>query len=252
MNLAVNSRDAMPEGGELLFSTDIVHLDEEFCRKNSAARPGFYSLVCIKDTGVGIPDNIKSRIFEPFFTTKERGKGTGMGLAVAYGIVANHCGFMEVESNPQSGTTFKIYLPLQEPRVKAERKPQVRIPVSGSGGVMVVDDEEVVCEVMDRMLKGLGYTTYLARNGQQAVEDYSLLRDNIDLVLIDMIMPKMNGRDCYRALKKINPAVKAVLITGHIPEDMAYDALNDGMKDVIFKPFSKNRLAQVVYNLINE
>jgi PAS domain S-box-containing protein len=252
MNLSVNARDAMPEGGELLFSTDIVHLDEEFCRHNSAARPGFYSLVCIKDTGNGIPESIRSRIFEPFFTTKELGKGTGMGLAVAYGIVANHCGFMEVESEQNRGTRFKVYLPLQESTESKGRKPDTHIPIAGSGGVMVVDDEAVVCEVMDRMLKGLGYRTYVARNGQQAVENYNALKDNIDLVLIDMIMPKMNGRDCYRALKKINPGVKAVLITGHIPEDMAYDALNDGMKDVIFKPFSKTRLAEVVHNIINE
>ena len=104
---------------------------------------------------------------------------------------------------------------------------------------------------MKRMLSGLGYKTYIARNGQEALEYYNSSKDSIDLVLIDMIMPKMNGRDCYRALKKIDPFVKAVLITGHIPEDMAYDALNDGMKDVIFKPFSKTRLAQVVQSIIN-
>ncbi|MEJ2664496.1 MAG: response regulator, partial [Spirochaetia bacterium] len=251
MNLAVNSRDAMPEGGELLFSTDVTHLDEEFCRHNAAARPGFYCLVTISDTGGGIPEKIKNRIFEPFFTTKEPGKGTGMGLAVAYGIVTNHCGFMEVDSRHQQGTMFRVYLPLQEP---AERKLGIAesyIPLAGSGNIMVVDDEEVVCAVMKRMLSGLGYKTYIARNGQEALEYYNSSKDSIDLVLIDMIMPKMNGRDCYRALKKINPFVKAVLITGHIPEDMAYDALNDGMKDVIFKPFSKTRLAQVVQSIIN-
>ncbi len=252
MNLVVNSRDAMPEGGELAFTTDIVYLDEEFCRNNAAANPGFYSLICIKDTGGGIPEHIKNRIFEPFFTTKEQGKGTGMGLAVAYGIVTNHCGFMEVESGMNKGTTFKLYLPLQEPERRKSTKISHRIPIVGNGGIMVVDDEDVVCEVMERMLKGLGYKTYVAKNGQEAVEYYSTSKDNIDLVLIDMIMPKMNGRDCYRALKEINPAIKAVLITGHIPEDMAYDALNDGMKDVIFKPFSKSRLAQVVHNVINE
>ncbi|MBN1799387.1 MAG: response regulator [Spirochaetales bacterium] len=252
MNLAVNSRDAMPEGGELVFATDIVHLDKEFCKNNTGANPGFYSLVSIKDTGGGIPENIKSRIFEPFFTTKEQGKGTGMGLAVAYGIVTNHCGFMEVESGMKTGTTFKLYLPLQEPERRVSAKIPTKIAVEGSGGVMVVDDEDVVCEVMERMLKGLGYNTYVVKNGQEAVEYYSASKDTIDLVLIDMIMPKMNGRDCYRALKEINPAVKAVLITGHIPEDMAYDAINDGMKDVIFKPFSKSRLAQVVHAVINE
>jgi PAS domain S-box-containing protein len=252
MNLSVNSRDAMPEGGELLFTTDIVYLDDKFCKNNPTAKPGFYISVCIKDTGIGIPEKIKSRIFEPFFTTKEQGKGTGMGLAVAYGIVTNHCGFVEVESKINKGTTFKMYLPLQETEQRRDSKISDQLPLAGNGGIMVVDDEDVVCEVMERMLKTLGYRTFVAKNGQEAVKYYNMSKDHIDLVLIDMIMPQMNGRDCFRALKEIDPSVKAVLITGHIPEDMAYDALNDGMKDIIFKPFSKSRLAQVIHDVINK
>jgi two-component system cell cycle sensor histidine kinase/response regulator CckA len=246
INLAVNACDAMPDGGELVFDTQTV----ETPARKFIAYPHLtserYVKLEVSDTGVGVPEEIRDRIFEPFFTTKPAGRGTGMGLAVVYGIIANHEGLIEVEANEPRGTIFRTYLPLVEKHVEAAPLLPEEIAARGHGRILVVDDEEVVCRVIERMLIPQGYSVFLARDGEEAIERYGREKEPFDLVLIDMIMPKMNGRDCFRAMRKLNPGVRAVLITGHLPEGSAFEAITEGMKDVIFKPFSRGKLTEVV------
>jgi CheY-like chemotaxis protein len=250
INLAVNACDAMPEGGELIFETEIITPGAKkiFAHPHLKSEP--YVSVIVRDTGSGISEEIRDRIFEPFFTTKEAGKGTGMGLAVAYGIVANHDGIIEVEANVPHGAVFRIYLPLADRVVPAVIPKPAYTTSPGEGKILVVDDEEVVCQVIERMLGGQGYSVAIARDGEEAIEKYGREKEIIDLVLIDMIMPKMNGRDCFRAMQKLNPGLKAVLITGHLPEGLAFEAIVEGMSDVIYKPFSKGRLTEVVKSVL--
>jgi len=245
LNLAVNARDAMPDGGELRFGIESVNLDAEACRRCPGTTPGEHVRLSIKDTGCGIPDDVMARIFEPFFTTKERGKGTGMGLAMVYGIVENHGGGIRVESRVGSGTTFEIYLPRSfgvPMDVPATADPGVR----GSGRILVVDDEEAVREVTADLLKDLGYDVATCVDGVDAVEYYTRHADEIDLILVDLVMPRMGGRECFRALKELNPDVRAILCTGYGFNIAAQELLDEGILDFISKPFEPGRLSSVV------
>jgi PAS domain S-box-containing protein len=245
LNLAVNARDAMPDGGELMFAVESVRLDAEACRRCRGTKPGEHVRLTIKDTGCGIPDDAMARIFEPFFTTKERGKGTGMGLAMVYGIVENHGGGIRVESRVGYGTTFEIYLPRGE-GAPLEAVLPVDTGVRGTGRILVVDDEEAVREVTADLLKDLGYDVATAVDGVDAVEYYTRHADEIDLILVDLVMPRMGGRECFRALKELNPAVRAVLCTGYGFNIAAQELLDEGILDFISKPFEPGRLSSVV------
>ncbi|MBN2352897.1 MAG: PAS domain S-box protein [Spirochaetales bacterium] len=246
INLAVNACDAMHDGGELAFDIQVVHTPAKKIFAYPHLTSEFYVKIEVRDTGVGVPDEIRDRIFEPFFTTKPAGRGTGMGLAVVYGIIANHEGIIEVEANEPRGTVFRTYLPLAEKQAAPSPPTPSAVKEGGQGKILVVDDEEVVCRVIERMLSTEGYSIELAHDGEEAIERYGKEKEGIDLVLIDMIMPKMNGRDCFRAMRKMNPELRAVLITGHLPEGSAFEALTEGMRDVIFKPFSRGKLTEAV------
>jgi signal transduction histidine kinase/ActR/RegA family two-component response regulator len=246
LNLAVNARDAMPDGGSLLFKTEMVTLDEEYHRKHPDVVPGRYLELTITDTGHGIPREVMGRIFEPFYTTKEPGKGTGMGLAMVYGIVRNHGGSIEVKSEVGTGTTFTIHLPMSAQTIA---DPEVAVGIGathGSGNILIVDDEEVVRNLSREFLSSLGYSVALCIDGQEAVDYYATGPKDIDLVLIDMVMPRMNGRDCFRHLKKINPAVKAILLSGYGLNATVQEAMDEGMFAFIEKPYQLNDLSEVV------
>jgi CheY-like chemotaxis protein len=199
----------------------------------------------IRDTGCGIPEEVMGRIFEPFFTTKERGKGTGMGLAMVYGIVENHGGGIRVESRVGTGTTFEIFLP-RSGGVPLEIGAPLGSGVRGAGRILVVDDEEAVREVTADLLKDLGYDVATAVDGVDAVEYYTRHADEIDLILVDLVMPRMGGRECFRALKELNPDVRAVLCTGYGFNIAAQELLDEGILDFISKPFEPGRLSSVV------
>ena len=247
LNLAVNAADAMPVGGELTLRTQILQLDEESARRHPGATPGRYLALSVADTGHGIPSDILGRIFEPFFTTKERGKGTGMGLAMVYGIVQNHGGFIEVESETGRGTTFRVYLPLgAEETPGAEAAQPSDQPAPGSPRVLLVDDEEIVRKVAEEFLHYLGYQVVPAADGREAVEIYRKLGPQIDLVILDMVMPHLNGRDTFRALKAINPAVRAVLSTGYDFNSAAQQLLDEGMVGFIQKPYQISKFSEVI------
>jgi two-component system cell cycle sensor histidine kinase/response regulator CckA len=239
LNLAINARDAIEDQGRITFSTSIEEV------RGEEAEPGIYLVASVGDSGCGIPPEIRSRVFEPFFTTKENGKGTGMGLAMVYGIVKNHGGTIRLESEPGKGTTFHCYLPLTDQSVREEvvkATPMVR----GSGKILVVDDEELLRDVACKLLKHLGYQVVTASDGLQACEYYEEHQRDVDLVIVDMIMPKVGGAECFRNLKRINPEVRAVLSTGYSLNDTAQQLLDEGMVGFIQKPYQLSQLSEVM------
>jgi len=249
VNLAVNARDAMPEGGELTFETDLVHLDEEYCRSHVGALPGDYLMVSVADTGYGIAKENLDRIFDPFFTTKELGQETGMGLPMVYGIVKNHGGSIRVYSELGHGTTFRVYLPPGEGAITVTDAPESE-PIRGTGRILLVDDEDMVRKLASAMLRALGYEVVTAANGKEAVDAYRDFGEKIDLVIIDMIMPQMGGRECFRQLKELDPDVRAILSTGYGLDDKAQQILDDGVQGFVQKPYHMQELAGVVGKII--
>ena len=247
LNLALNARDAMPDGGEMTFRTDVVDVAEEDCVQRTYARPGRYVVLSVKDTGRGVPAELRSRIFEPFFTTKPRGKGTGMGLAMVYGIAKNHGGWAELESEVGRGATFRVFIP-QAADVAPEpaAPPAAETPREARGHILVVDDEELVRNAVCRMLAGLGYATLAAADGREAVELYRKSGGEIRLVVIDMIMPQMNGRQCFRALRQLDPQVKVILSTGGADDGAVQDILDSGGADFVQKPYEMRQLAEAI------
>lgn len=246
LNLAFNARDAMPEGGELHMSSELVVFDEDSCEANPSRRAGRWIKITVRDTGCGIPKELHDRVFEPFFTTKEAGKGTGMGLAMAYGIVKNHGGSIELTSAPGEGTTFEIYLPVAKTGETSSGIPARGKAIRGTGRILVVDDEEVVRDVAQEMLSELGYIVLSACDGLEAVELYKNSTEEIDLALIDMIMPNMGGRECFLELKKLNPEIRAVLSTGYGRDGAVQEILDAGMSGFVQKPYRLDQLSAVI------
>jgi len=240
LNLAMNARDAMPDGGTVTFAVERREVDQEACEGHAHAEPGTYTVLSVADTGVGIPAEQHGRVFEPFFTTKPLGKGTGMGLAMVYGIVRNHGGWIDVESEPGQGTTFRVFFPA------AEAPPEVRTPPAPAGAteaaaptgrVLVVDDEELVRDVLSRMLDRLGYEAVTVASGEEAVAYYREAGDQVAGVIIDFRMPAMDGRQCFRALKAMDPDVRAILATGGGTDEPMQDLLEEGLAALVKKPF---------------
>jgi CheY-like chemotaxis protein len=246
LNLAVNAADSMTEGGDLVFHTEIVELTETQRRRHDATVPGRYVLLAVSDTGCGISPDILPRIFEPFFTTKDQGKGTGMGLAMVYGIVQNHGGFIEVDSAPGCGSTFRLYFPeARGPSRGSLHGAGEEIVEVGSGTILVVDDEDAVRSVATAFLQEMGYRVLTASDGKEAVEIYRRSREPIDLVIIDMVMPAMGGRECFRAMKSIRPELRAVLSTG-FDSNAVQEILDEGMRGFVQKPYQLRQLSEVV------
>jgi PAS domain S-box-containing protein len=251
LNMAVNAIDSMPDGGELKFTTDIATLDEKYVNSRIyKIVPGEYLKLTITDTGTGINAKIKNRIFEPFFTTKEQGKGTGLGLASVYGTVKNHDGSIELESEKGKGTAFFIYLPFVD-KPYEETKNISDIIQKGSGRILIIDDEELIRDLSKEMLAEMGYTVTTCNDGEEAVEYYKKYYNKIDLLIIDLIMPKRNGYECFMEIKKINPKVKAIVSSGFSIDSEARKVINEGALGFIQKPFGMNELSQVVKDAID-
>lgn len=251
LNLGINASHAMPKGGELSFLTRLVDLDEISLTGSVAElSPGTYIEIDVQDTGQGIPEEYINAIFEPFFTTKEQGKGTGLGLSAVYGIVQQLHGAVVVDSTPGRGTVFHLYYPLsaQQPAVELDSS----IPlVKGSARILVVDDEELVRTTATALLEALGYSTLIAENGRKAVEIYAREHETIDLVLLDMMMPEMNGTDCFLALRELIPQVRVILSSGFSP-DAELDKLKGmGLAGFIPKPYQLNELSLVVASALH-
>lgn len=251
LNLGLNARDSMPGGGEIVFESDMVTIDASTPRKYADAAPGDYVVLSVTDHGCGIPKELRERVFEPFFTTKDQGKGTGMGLAMVYGIVKNHGGAVSLYSEEGHGTTFRVYLPLARTPESAPAPSENRQPVRGTGRILVIDDEDVVREMAMDMLVALGYEVITAADGEEALEVYKGRMKDIDLAVIDMVMPKMGGRDCFRELKKLNPQIKAILSTGYSRDGAAQEILDEGMLGFAQKPYRMNQLSELVASILN-
>lgn len=248
LNLGINAAQAMPEGGTLSYQTSVKVLDANHCRASAFdLDPGPYLALVVRDTGCGIPLKTQKRIFEPFFTTKGPGKGTGLGLSAAYGIVTQHGGEISVCSEVGVGTCFNIFLPLAEKGDEGAGR-LAMTPCRGSGVILLVDDEPIMLASAASCLEECGYTVILAEDGAQAVERYRQRGDEIDVVVCDMIMPNMNGNDCFKALKAINPEVRFILSSGFSRDEDIAEMHSEGLAGAIEKPYRCSELSAAVAN----
>ncbi|MCP3890018.1 MAG: response regulator, partial [Desulfobulbaceae bacterium] len=250
LNLYINAWQAMPGGGDLYLETQIVTLDDAYC-KPYKAKPGHYAKISVTDTGIGMNESVRQQIFDPFFTTKQKGRGTGLGLASAYGIIKNHDGIITVYSEVGHGTTFNIYLPLSGEEAYRET-PLEDILIKGSETVLLVDDEEMILEVGQAMLEKLGYRIIVAADGEQAVDVVKRKGNEIDLVILDLIMPGMNGGKVFDRIKEIWPQMPVVLSSGYAINGQADKILKRGCNGFIQKPFNISELSQKVRKVLEE
>lgn len=249
LNLFLNAWQAMPGGGDLFLDTSNVLIDEEEAADIDLV-PGSYVCITIRDTGVGMDEWTRERIFEPFFTTKEMGRGTGLGLATVYGIVRGHHGFINVHSERGEGSVFTIYLPASEARLEEEKMRPSEELKKGGETILLIDDEEVVLIVTRRILRMLGYTVVTASSGSEAIEIYRSRQDEISLVILDMIMPGMGGREVFERLKRINACVRVILSSGYSVEGQAQEIIDQGALAFIQKPFSANNLSEKIREVL--
>jgi PAS domain S-box-containing protein len=249
LNLYVNAWQAMPGGGDLLLSTENVFLTEKDTEQFGLS-PGRFVRVVVTDNGVGMDRGTMDRIFEPFFTTREMGRGTGLGLASAYGIIKNHGGLIHVYSEKGEGSTFSIYLPASSRPVEAQAA-SVRTIAKGQGRLLLVDDEEMILEVGAAMLKKLGYSVQTAGSGEEALQFYQEHGDTIDLVILDMVMPGMGGGEVFDRLKAVDPAIKVLLSSGYSINGKASEIIDRGCDGFIQKPFNLAQLSEKVAEVLS-
>jgi two-component system cell cycle sensor histidine kinase/response regulator CckA len=250
LNLFVNAADAMPGGGDLFLQTrNTTH--EEIKGKQYEPKPGDYIVLTVADTGIGMDKNTMERIFDPFFTTKEMGHGTGLGLASAYGILKSHGGYIDVVSELGEGATFRIYLPASQEQVQQLTKPASEM-IKGSETVLLVDDEGFVLEIGKELMEFMGYRVLTAPNGEEAIRIYAEHGHEIDIVLLDMVMPDMWGGEVYDRLKQLNPDVKVLLSSGYTMNGQATEILRRGCNGFLQKPFTMEQLSRKVREILKE
>ncbi len=251
MNLAVNARDAMPDGGKLIVETANIILDEEYAKTHLDARPGAYVRLMVTDTGSGMDKDTLEHIFEPFYTTKRVGEGTGLGLAVVHGIIQQHGGHVRCYSEPGQGTTFKIYFPALVSAEDPETKAVGALPKGGSETILLVDDEAHIVELGRRILSKSGYTVLIAKNGREALELYSAEREKISLVILDLIMPEMGGKQCLEGLLSLNPSIKVLIASGYSASGPTKDVLSANVKGFINKPYDIRQMLEVIRSVLD-
>ncbi len=248
LNLFVNAAEAMPAGGRLQATTSNV-TQADIRSRDFVADAGRYIKLTVTDSGVGMDAKTRARIFEPFFTTKKMGRGTGLGLASVYGIVKAHGGTIEVESEEQRGSSFHVYLPATDQPVAEPPKPDATIAM-GKGTVLLVDDQEIVLQATAGMIAMLGYDVIPVNSGREAIRIYSEQKDRIDLVVLDLIMPEMNGREVFQRMKTIHPQVKVLLSSGYSLDTRIEDMLALGCMDFIQKPHSIESLSAKIMAMV--
>ena len=251
MNLSVNARDAMPRGGVLTFSTGTARLDEEACRTRPGISPGEFVHLSVSDTGMGMDAVTQSRIFEPFFTTKPLGKGTGLGLATAYGVVKQHGGFIEVNSTPGAGTTFHLFFPAAVASEPAASNPPDTDPVRGGNEtILLAEDHDGLRELVRESLQTLGYRVLTASDGQEALDLYHRHPGKIDLLVLDVVMPRLRGPDVYQQIRCLDPPIPVLFCTGYNPDSAHVEALSS--HPVLQKPYPALELARAVRRLLDQ
>ncbi|MBL7221465.1 MAG: response regulator [Phycisphaerae bacterium] len=247
VNLGMNACDAMPDGGVLTLATRNIVLDDASCVDYpSEVVPGPYVEICVCDTGSGMDSKTRSRIFEPFFTTKDVGQGTGLGLASVYGCIKSHYGNIQVDSHPGRGTTFRLLLHAAETACASSDGAHDQSIMRGTGHVLVVDDEGIVREFLATALQKFGYSVSLCINGAEAVEYFKNSHRDIDLVILDLIMPVLNGPDTFRELKAIDPDVKVLISSGFSRNQSTNGLLDEGALGLLSKPFRISELAHAL------
>jgi two-component system, cell cycle sensor histidine kinase and response regulator CckA len=245
MNLCLNARDAMPEGGKLRLSARNIFINETYVRLNQDARVGPYIVITVEDTGGGIASEIVTRIFDPFFTTKQFNEGTGLGLAIAANIIKNHDGFIDVSSTIGKGTQFQIFFPAEKILTENEElKTPQSLPKSNGTTILIVDDEPFIRQMSETFLKSCGYKILTAKDGTEAIALFSECKDEISAVLMDMMMPSLDGKSAIAELKKIDPQVKILVTSG-------LDLSNDGIGTFLRKPYTTEELAIALNSVIS-
>ncbi|MDE3057901.1 MAG: response regulator, partial [Bacteroidota bacterium] len=252
LNLCVNARDAMPKGGSIMLSTGILQ-GFEVRRFHPEAQAAQYVFLKVVDNGTGINEATRSRIFEPFFTTKERGRGTGLGLAVVYGVMRSLKGFVDVATEVGKGTTFTLFFPVVENISGEAQEPQVRNSTirGGSETLLIVEDEEKLIELLQTFLGDAGYRVLTVNDGEQAIELYKREHKNIAFVLIDIGLPKLEGDEVYLRLKEINPKIKAVLASGNMQTEILQTMNAEGVCGFLSKPYDLNEILRKIREVLD-
>lgn len=252
MNLCINARDAMPEGGELTFKTERAIIDEGSVVKNTGIPAGEYLLLTISDTGTGMESSMLDHIFEPFFTTKKVGDGTGLGLSMVYGIIKSHGGHIQCNSTPGKGTSFMIYFPVMQTRMDLNRvKTADPVQMGSNENILFVEDDETTRDVVEELLKQSGYSVFPASGCEEAIKLYLENMEKIDLVISDLIMPGMGGKKMVETILSINSLAKVVIASGYNVQESAACARDWGVKDFISKPYEINKMLRVIKNVLN-
>jgi two-component system, cell cycle sensor histidine kinase and response regulator CckA len=249
MNLVVNAKDAMPDGGKLTIETQNIVVDENHRRGQTFIRPGHYVMLSVSDTGMGMDKETQSRIFEPFFTTKEKGKGTGLGLSTVYGIVKQSGGYVMVHSEEERGTTFQIYLPRVEGAAEKHAAPVARAAAGGTETILLVEDEESVRQLVRETLAGKGYRVIEAENGEAGLAAADG-EEKIDLVITDVVMPGMGGRELVQQLAKTRPKTKVLYLSGYTEDAVGNEGSMESGTAFLQKPFTLQTLSRKVREVL--
>jgi len=251
MNLVTNACDAIPEGGIITISTERVEFDENYVRSHGYGEPGPYVLITVSDSGIGMDEKTRDKIFEPFFTTKKTGKGTGLGLSIVYGIIKEHNGYVNVHSEPGKGSSFRLYLPLiTDVEEEEEILDSAALP-RGTESVLLAEDDPIVREMTKALLEEFGYRVFEAEDGADAVEKFLSHRDEIRMVILDVIMPKKNGKEAYVEIRSHEPGMKALFISGYTGDILSRRGILDEGLNFISKPVTQSALLQKVREVLD-
>ena len=251
LNLCSNARDAMPHGGLLTISTDVLDIDKKTMKTHGIDEPGTYALISVTDTGIGLDEVARQRIFEPFFTTKEIGKGTGLGLAIVYGIIKQHNGYITVYSEPEKGTTFNIYLPLIESPVEEAGIQEVIAPIGGTETILVTEDNDEVRALIAHVLQEFGYTVIEATDGEDAITKFEENKDRIELAILDIIMPKKSGKEASEAIRNSKHDAKVLFISGYTADIITKVGIDEKGGYFIQKPIAPHSLLDKVREILD-
>jgi PAS domain S-box-containing protein len=251
LNLAANARDAMPQGGTLRIETSEVEINQEFIRSYGYGVPGKYALISISDTGTGLDEKTRQKIFEPFFTTKEVGKGTGLGLSIVYGIIKQHNGYINVTSELDKGTTFHIYLPVVTTSTEETKLASIDVK-GGTETILLAEDNPDLQKLQEEVLNSKGYTTIAATDGEMAIARFMELKDSIDLLILDVVMPKKNGKEVFDEIRKIRPDVKVLFTSGYTGDVVIDKGVYDSAVEFIQKPTSPNELLGKIREVLDK
>ncbi len=245
MNLFVNAWHAMPDGGKIIIKSENIIVDKSTKDEFGLENTGTYAKVTVADTGTGIDDEVITRIFDPFFTTKKRGHGTGLGLATAYGIIKSHKGIFKVESTLGKGSSFMFFLPAERTNINSNKVPDEKKRIfNGKGTILLIDDEKGVIEVCSEMLQTLGYQVKAVSNGIDALEVLKNNNRKIDLVILDMVMPRMNGEETFEKIRILDPDMRVLVSSGYSREAEIEKMMEKGCNEFILKPFDVEALSE--------